>query len=103
MTITTRPHALIKKFAVAAALAGALALAPATLATQTASADVGHSTRGDSHPGNGTYNDTHSLPSDPSNRSEPVHAIPAERSVTYDSDGGYMDVCAYKPYFYACR
>ncbi|MGW0182295.1 hypothetical protein [Nocardia sp. NPDC003345] len=100
---TTRIHALAKKFAVAAAILGALAVAPAALAPQTASADVGHSTRGDSHPGNGTYNDTHSLPSDPSNRSEPVHAIPANRSETYEGEGGYHDVCAYKPYFYACR
>ncbi|MEU1986292.1 hypothetical protein [Nocardia sp. NPDC019395] len=103
MTIA-RTHRLVKKFAAAVALAGALAVAPAALAPQSAHADApGHSTRDDSHPGKGTYNDTHAIPSDLSNRSEPVHAIPAQRSETYDSDGGYHDICAYKPYFYACR
>ncbi|WP_280422970.1 hypothetical protein [Nocardia carnea] len=102
MTIA-RTHGLVKKIAAAVALTGALVLAPATLTTQVAQADVGHSTRGDSHPGNGTYNDTHSIPADTSNRSEPVHAIPAHRSETYDGDGVFHDICAYKPYFYACR
>lgn len=103
MTIA-RTHGFVRRIAAAAALAGALAFVPATLAPQFAHADVGHSTRDDSHPGRGTYNDSHNLPSDPGNRSDPVHAIPAERSFTYDSDsGGYHDICAYKPYFYACR
>ncbi|MFI5715878.1 hypothetical protein [Nocardia sp. NPDC051750] len=103
MTIA-RNHGLVKKFAAAAVLACAFAIAPAALAPQIAHADApGHSTRGDSHPGLGTYNDTHDIPSDPSNRSEPVHAIPAQRSETYESNGGYHDICAYKPYFYACR
>ncbi|MGI5220897.1 hypothetical protein [Nocardia sp. CA-290969] len=103
MTIT-RNLGFVKRFATAAVLAGALALVPAALAPQTAQADApGHSTRGDSHPGLGTYNDTHDIPGDPSNRSEPVHAIPAQRTGSYESGGGYHDVCAYKPYFYACR
>ncbi|WP_328391743.1 hypothetical protein [Nocardia sp. NBC_00416] len=104
MTIA-RNHGLVKRLFAAVALAGALAVVPATLATQSAAADTpGHSQRDDSHPGHGTYNDTHDLPSDPSNRSEPVHAIPAERSFTYDGDqGGYLDICAYKPYYYACQ
>ncbi|MFI1461047.1 hypothetical protein [Nocardia carnea] len=100
--IIARTHKLVKKIAAAAALTGALVLAPAGLTAQTAQADVGHSTRGDSHPGNGTYNDTHAVPADTSNRSEPVHAIPAYRSETYDGDGAFHDICAYKPYFYAC-
>ncbi|NKY59848.1 hypothetical protein [Nocardia flavorosea] len=102
MTIT-RTHELLKKIAAAFALTGAFVLAPAGLTVQAAQADVGHSTRGDSHAGNGTYNDTHTIPADTSNRSEPVHAIPAYRSDTYDGDGVYRDICAYKPYFYACR
>ncbi|MFD4405563.1 hypothetical protein ACFWPH_22680 [Nocardia sp. NPDC058499] len=101
--IIARTHGLVKKIAAAAALTGALVLAPAALTAPTAQADVGHSTRGDSHPGNGTYNDTHAIPTDTSNRSEPVHAIPAYRSETYDGDGVFQDICAYKPYFYACR
>lgn len=102
MTIA-RSYGLMQKIAAAAVLTGALVLAPATLTAHAAQADVGHSTRGDSHPGNGTYNDSHSIPADSSNRSEPVHAIPAQRGETYDGDGSFHDICAYKPYFYACR
>ncbi|MGW6336697.1 hypothetical protein [Nocardia rhamnosiphila] len=104
MTIT-RTFGFVKRIAAATVLAGALAAIPATIAPQLALADVpGHSSRDDSHPGKGSYGDTHELPSDPSNRSEPVHAIPAQRSFTYDNDqGGYLDICAYKPYYYACR
>lgn len=101
--IIARTHVLMKKIAAAAALTGALVLAPATLTAQAAHADIGHSTRGDSHPGNGTYNDTHTVPADTSNRSEPVHAIPAYRSEINDGAGVFHDICAYKPYFYACR
>lgn len=101
--IISRTFGLVKKIAAATALTGAFILAPTTLAVQAAQAEVGHSTRDDSHPGVGTYNDHHAIPTDASNRSEPMHAIPAYRSDTYDGEGSFQDICAYKPYFYACR